>query len=102
MSTNKRNESLRAVPCPFGSYGRARGQDSFILEEDHTSFIQVKTSREPPFSCAQVGDCRASASPGRFQTSWACLRQRRMVLVLRSTSYACFKTLLNKEAVHSA
>src|SRR5213592_1636980 len=68
MITDNRHESLRALPCPFGSSGRDRGQDSFIHEEDHTSFIQVKTSLEPPFSCAQVGDCRASAYPGRFQT----------------------------------
>ena len=61
-------DDFQLLPCPFGSSGRNRGQDSFIHEEDYTSFIQGKTSLEPPFSCAQVGDCRASAYPGRFQT----------------------------------
>jgi hypothetical protein len=102
MITKNRHESLRAVPCPFGSSGRERGQESCIHEEDNPSFIQVKTSLEPPCSCAQVGDWRASAYPGRFQTSCACLGQRRMVWVLIATSSSCVKTLPKKEAVHSA
>jgi hypothetical protein len=102
MIPKNRHESLRALSCPFGSSGRERGQESCIHEEDSTSFIQVKTALAPPCACAQVGACRASAYPGRFQTSCACLRQRRMVLVLISTSYSCFKTWPHKEAVHSA